>query len=119
MKHLLHSFILFLCLFIGQNALGQVMLVASGDLTSSITWSIEQTGSADSLTLVISGTGDMPDFSSYTAMPWNDYNSQITEVNISSGITKIGDYSFRGTAITSVDIPSTCTTIGKQAFGKC
>ena len=61
----------------------------------------------------------MPDFSSYTAMPWNDYKSQITEVNISSGITKIGDYSFRGTAITSVDIPSTCTTIGKQAFGKC
>ena len=119
MKHLLHSFMLFLCLFIWQNALGQVMLVASGDLTSSITWSIEQTGSADSLTLVISGTGDMPDFSSYTAMPWNDYKSQITEVNISSGITKIGDYSFRGTAITSVDIPSTCTTIGKQAFGKC
>ena len=117
MKHLLNSVMLFLLLFIGQNAWGQTV-VGQGDLTSTITWKLEQTGT-NSYTLAVSGTGDMPDFASATAMPWNDYCRQITEVNISSGITKIGNYAFCKTAITSTNIPSVCTIIGKQAFVSC
>ena len=93
-------------------------MVGQGDLTSTITWKLTQTGT-DSYTLTVSGTGDMPDFASSTAMPWNDYCRQITEVNISSGITKIGDHAFCKTAITSTNIPSVCTIIGRQAFASC
>ena len=126
MKHLLHSFMLFLCLFIWQNAWGQTVL-ASGSLTSKITWSLEQTGSADSLTLRLTGSGEMPDFTSYTDMPWEAvtvsgvtyHRTQITELILSSRITKIGNYAFNATSISSVNIPRRCTTIGNYAFYHC
>ena len=119
---------LFLLLFIGQNAWGQEVL-ASGDLTSTITWSVEQTGT-DSYTLNITGYGDMPDYSGLKDMPWakcqsaygvtTNYNSMITELNIDSRITKIGRRTFvKAESITSVTIPENCVSIGQEAFKYC
>lgn len=119
---------LFLLLFIGQNAWGQEV-VASGDLTSTITWSVEQTGT-DSYTLNITGYGDMPDYSGLKDMPWakcqsaygvtTNYNSMITELNIDSRITKIGRRTFvKAESITSVTIPENCVSIGQEAFKYC
>ena len=80
---------LFLLLFIGQNAWGQEV-VASGNLVNdgSITWSVEQTGT-DGYTLNVTGSGEMPDYSGLKDMPWaqckssngttTDYCSKITE----------------------------------------
>ncbi len=128
MKHLLNSVMLFLLLIIGQNAWGQEV-VASGDLTSTITWSVEQTGT-DSYTLNITGYGDMPDYSGLKDMPWakcqsaygvtTNYNSMITELNIDSRITKIGRRTFvKAESITSVTIPENCVSIGQEAFKYC
>ena len=128
MKHLLNSVMLFLLLIIGQNAWGQEVL-ASGDLTSTITWSVEQTGT-DSYTLNITGYGDMPDYSGLKDMPWakcqsaygvtTNYNSMITELNIDSRITKIGRRTFvKAESITSVTIPENCVSIGQEAFKYC
>ena len=128
MKNLLNSVMLFLLLFIGQNAWGQEV-VASGDLTSTITWSVEQTGT-DSYTLNITGYGDMPDYSGLKDMPWakcqsaygvtTNYNSMITELNIDSRITKIGRRTFvKAESITSVTIPENCVSIGQEAFRFC
>ena len=128
MKNLLNSVMLFLLLFIGQNAWGQEVL-ASGDLTSTITWSVEQTGT-DSYTLNIMGYGDMPDYSGLKDMPWakcqsaygvtTNYNSMITELNIDSRITKIGRRTFvKAESITSVTIPANCVSIGQEAFKYC
>ena len=130
MKNLLNSVMLFLLLFIGQNAWGQEV-VASGNLVNdgSITWSVEQTGT-DGYTLNITGSGEMPDYSGLKDMPWakcqsaygvtTNYNSMITELNIDSRITKIGRRSFlRISKITSITIPDNCVSIGVEAFRLC
>ena len=125
MKNLLNSVMLFLLLFIGQNAWGQdATEVASGDLNSDIHWSVSSTDGNQTYTLTITGTGDMPDYTS-SGTPWGkaiggaSENSKINVVNIDSRITKIGDYSFMGVNITSVDIPTSCTSIGSRAFFYC
>lgn len=43
----------------------------------------------------------------------------LQRVVFSSNLTEIGDYLFVGTSLTSVEIPSTVTTIGRGAFGAC
>ena len=49
-------------------------------------------------------------------------NEEITDFEISDGVTHIGDYAFAGSAginITSVDLPDTVTEIGYAAFLGC
>lgn len=74
-------------------------------------------------TLIISGSGDIPDFDAYEA-PWADYISSgnssggfVTNIVIADGITSIGDYAFYGSCfVTSVTIASSVKRIGKYAF---
>ena len=41
-------------------------------------------------------------------------------VSLPVGLTTIGDFAFRGTGIANiVEIPTTCTSIGRQAFFDC
>lgn len=61
--------------------------------------------------LVITGTGDMTDYTSYSSAPWYSKRSKITSVNLSDGLTSIGDYAFKGTNITSLTIPKSVTFI--------
>ena len=115
MKQLLNSIMLFLLLFVGQNAWSAV--VASGDLTSTITWKVEKLSGVTKLT--VSGTGEMPDYLSYTAVPWADLRNTITILEIGDGITRIGNRAFNSIATTKVSIPSSCKTIGIFAFNGC
>ena len=51
-------------------------------------------------TLTISGSGIIPDFNYYSGTkkilsPWDSYISEIEILHIGSGITSIGDFSFR------------------------
>lgn len=122
---------LFLCLFIWQNAWGQQSetKIGEGNLnnTGTVTWTL-WANSKGKCRLVISGTGDIQDFSSYTAVPWanittasgnQDVRSVITAISVGEGITSIGRGVFNNTAITSFKIPSTCTSIGLYAFRSC
>ena len=69
--------------------------------------------------LNITGTGDMTDWSNHYFIPWRgNYANRITDVEISPGITSIGQRAFRDlTNVTSLTIPDSVTSIGFGAFG--
>ena len=108
-------FMMFLLLFIGQNAWCQTV-VASGELDNGITWKVENNDTGGVYSLTIEGSGDMPDFNVRNPCPWDSYLSNVYSVNISSDITKIGTGAFFGSAITSIKIPENCKEIGGKAF---
>ena len=124
MKKTLNSIVLFLLLFIGQNAWGQdATVVAEGDLNSTIHWSVSSTDNNQTYTLTITGSGDIPDYTTAGA-PWvkaigASENAKINMIDIDSRITRIGNRAFMGVNITSLDIPTSCTSIGGNAFLYC
>ena len=70
--------------------------------------------------LLISGEGDMYDYSSQDDVPWYPNYTIITSVRISNGVTRIGNYSFYFLLYcTSITIPDSITSIGYYAFGNC
>ena len=88
-------------------------IVDSGT-SNNMSWNLNGNG-----VLTISGTGNMPNYSS-TSQPWYKYRESIKQVKIGDGITGIGDYAFSGcTNLTSVTIPGNVTSIGDYAFGGC
>ena len=61
--------------------------------------------------LTISGTGGMTD------IPWQDQMESITSVQVSNGITSIGDNAFNGArSLTSITIPEGVTSIENTTF---
>ena len=44
---------------------------------------------------------------------------ELKSVKIGSGVTKIGDTAFYGTALTSIEIPDSVTSVGAQSFQEC
>ena len=70
-------------------------------------------------TLTISGTGTMADYEGSYEQPWKNYRSSIKTVVIGDGVTSIGDYAFTSTGLTSIEIPASVTSIGKNAFNGC
>ena len=86
----------------------------SGTCGDNLTWEL----SCDSV-LTISGTGPMTDYE-WNKAPWFGYAENIVSVEISKGITSIGDYAFNHcSSISSVAIPSGVTSIGFGAFNLC
>jgi len=70
-------------------------------------------------TLIISGDGAMPDYTS-SFVPWNVHKSSITSVKINFGVTSIGNNAFFGcTGLKSIIIPESVTSIGEYAFNNC
>ncbi len=89
---------------------------AEGVLSSSMSWTFEKSTG----TLSINGSGDMPDYSSGVTPPWQDFSDGITNIVISSGVTGIGPYSFKGlNYLRTVTLPDTLSEIGKAAFAEC
>ncbi len=89
--------------------------------------------------LVISGKGNMADYTS-TNQPWHDFyiewviveegctsignNAftnmwQITDVDLPSTLTRIGDNAFAQTSITKIVIPDNVSHVGNSAFADC
>lgn len=67
-------------------------------------------------TLTISGSGDMSNYTIGT-QPWKDL--VFYKVIIEKGVTSIGDYAFsRMVNITDIELSSTITRIGKEAFSR-
>lgn len=69
--------------------------------------------------LIISGTGDMYDYTPNNKSPFNS-NTEIKLIVICEGVTGIGNNAFsKCKGVKSVKIPSTVTKIGMAAFSNC
>lgn len=87
-------------------------------LTSTITWELKKDG-----TLIISGTGKMPDMDR-DKYPWAKKAQKITSVKIGEGITYISKSSFsnyraeekKSYQISTISLPSTLSEIAYEAF---
>ena len=91
-------------------------VIDKGKCGDKVYWTLYSYGK-----LYISGEGDIEDYNvpyNYNS-PWYSYRLNINTVNISNGITRIGDYAFNGLGITSITIPDSVTSIGNYAFGDC
>ena len=80
----------------------------------NITWELQEDGA-----LVLTGTGDMYDYSVKDSnyAPWYENRTSIKSIKISDGITHIGEAAFYGCSkTTSVVFPETLESIGSRAF---
>lgn len=64
-------------------------VVAEGACGDDLTWSL------NAGVLTIQGTGDMDDYYNYDRAPWFEYRESITDVEMSDGLTRIGENAFR------------------------
>lgn len=91
----------------------------TGDCGASVTYKLTPDG-----ILTISGSGEMY---SYIAVntPWSSYISGdgdyvIKEVNVTDGVTSVGDRAFYGcSSLAKVSLSSSVTHIGDRAFANC
>lgn len=71
-------------------------------------------------TLVISGKGEMRDYTDAHMAPWFDSASAIKRIVVKEGITSIGDLSFYNCdKALFVALPESVTKIGNRAFKNC
>ena len=87
---------------------------AEGD---NLLWSLNSSTGV----LTITGSGAMADWPSDTQRPWYAIITQITSVELPSGITSIGTKAFRGcTSLASINMaenyPASLTTIKQEVF---
>lgn len=88
-------------------------LSATGQCGDNVYWTFDS-GTGE---VVISGTGEMWDYSIYDS-PF--YDVGIKSVNIENGVTRIGNYTFYNcTALESVTISNSVLSIGMYAFYSC
>lgn len=84
---------------------------------SGLSWEIKNA------TLIIKGTGEMPDFGptgGKPQAPWYEYSRYIEKAIIEDGVTSISTGAFyRCYRMRSIEIPNTVTGIGAQAFVNC
>ena len=98
--------------------------VDSGTCGDNLTWTLTENGktvtisseSYAALTLTITGTGAMYDFTSSTC-PWNDYRSRVTKLVLPDRITHIGNHAFYFTNFSGkLTIPEGVESIGNSSF---
>ena len=144
MKKILKKMLLIILvavMILGPASLGESMNLdlfgirvnaASGTCGDNLTWTYnESTGE-----LVISGTGDMKNYTSYSRYTIKsvkigkgvtsicnyafNYCGSLTSVTIPDTVTSIGDYAFRSCdSLTNITIPNSVKTIGYEAFRDC
>ncbi len=105
--------LLFICLLSVLNISAEVYTGSCGE---NVKYSLDtETG-----VLKIIGTGAMNNYYYYGGTPWFYQRSYIKTVEISGGVTSIGDIAFPYCInLTSVIIPNSVTSIGNSAFYEC
>ena len=104
----------------GGAASGATSTAMSGNCGATandhVTWSFDKTSG----TLTISGTGAMADYTVNDTgddRPWKDYAESITKVQISEGVTSLGNSAFRNfTALKETNIPASITKLGDHIY---
>lgn len=86
----------------------------SGSCGKSLTWSFEAG------TLILSGTGEMDDYTQYQRAPWYHLRASITKVVFPMGLTSVGRAAFYDcTALTAVQLPNSVRRVQEHAFYGC
>jgi hypothetical protein len=89
----------------------------TGECGKNVRWTYD---GIDKLTIF--GYGDMYDFdySSGHERPWRDYMTRIKTIEISDGVTSIGNEAFREFfELVNITLPDSITRIGDDAFFQC
>lgn len=74
----------------------------------------------EKLLLVISGKGEMYNYSESKDVPWSNYITNITTIQIKDGVTHIGDRAFSELPVLkSVYMCDSVVTCGDYSFAKC
>ena len=88
-------------------------IVASGACGDNLIWRLTESGR-----LVITGTGDMYNYTMGNRGPWGSSNVKL--LYIEDGVTSIGDYAFYWCPeLRAVRIPDSVTSIGAVSFVYC
>ena len=90
---------------------GGVPAIPSGTCGDGVTWILAGDG-----TLTISGSGAMDDYERENAAPWYDYRDSVKNVVVEEGVTRVGNYAFRGYALRSLHLCEGVKEIGREAF---
>ena len=81
----------------------------------NLSWNLDGDKKQDSL--VISGSGSMPDFSSPSEIPWRDRAGEIKQIAIDDGVTYVGDHTFYDMeSLEEVSLPSSVREYGHEVF---
>lgn len=92
-----------------------VKTIAIGTCGETIEWVLDENG-----TLTLSGTGAIPNYATYDAPWYYEYNQQIEKVVIGSGITAVGTYVFAAHPnLKTVVLPESVTVLKDGAFNAC
>ena len=90
---------------------------------SDVTWKLTQNNNGatnPTYTLTIDGSGAMADYdftNNEDTRPWKKYADSITNVEISEGVTSIGNSAFRNlTALTTANIPASINKLGDHIY---
>ncbi len=93
-------------------------VIKTGSCGENLTYTITINGTdeigQETYSLTIEGYGDMED-----EIPWQEYSSYLTELNLSDDITSIGYGAFRDCGFLTVIIPNSITRIPDYAFAGC
>lgn len=120
-----------ICLWtFGAKASERREILDSGKCGENLTWTLYEGDNLWENILEISGTGDMYNYESTgdwdeyipdpETPPWYDYLEDIISINITNGITSVGNFAFEGAhSVSKIELPETLRTIGKGAFGVC
>lgn len=70
--------------------------------------------------LIISGSGDMTEYTEENLPPWFESRKDISVITLPDGLTSIGKFAFyECTSVKGISLPSTLTAIGDWSFAKC
>ena len=85
----------------------------SGSCGNGVIWEYD----ADTKTLRIAGSGDMPDFESSSSTPWVATRATVKSLVVEDGVERIGNFAFYCfTALEEVELADSVTSIGESAF---
>ena len=116
MKRAISLLMSFVMLFSVISSVNLSAYASSGKCGNNVYCSYDSTTN----TLTISGSGAMYNYRSYDNEPWHGYSEYISTVEIETGVTTIGKWAFNWCKnLTSVTIPNSVTTIGESAFWYC